>query len=231
MTELWTQRAREAARSRRDGVRAVADRPSQRRAQEEPGRSAVRSRASVSLRQAPDAVVSVFEGMASVTGRAYEMWDAFGPYEEIVKVGAFTETLAQADLDVPLVIGHDQIRRIARTANGSLSLAEVVDPTETGETGLRVVADLDPADADVAYIAPKIRAGLIDEMSFAFRIDAGRWSDDFATYTITAANLHRGDVAIVGFGANPMTSASLRTKDTQAERLRRARLAVARAAL
>jgi phage head maturation protease len=51
---------------------------------------------------------------------------------------------------VPLVIAHDQMRRIARTTNGTLTLS--VD-----DTGLLVEADLDPADADVAYIAPKLR--------------------------------------------------------------------------
>lgn len=229
MTELWTQRAREAARARRDGVRAAADRPSQRRAGEDPApRAFVRAAAAVELRAATAGDGLTFEGMASVTGRAYEMWDMFGPYDEVVKVGAFEETLAQDGLDVPLVIGHDQIRRMARTTNGTLELSEVTD----GETtGLHVLAALDPADADVAYIAPKLRSGLIDEMSFAFRIDSGRWSEDFSTYTIAQADLSRGDVAIVGFGANPHTSGTVRAKNSQAERLRRARLGMARASL
>jgi HK97 family phage prohead protease len=97
------------------------------------------------------------------------------------------------------------LRRIARTTNGTLTLAE-------DETGLRVEATLDPADADVAYIAPKLRAGLIDEMSFAFRITSGLWSPDYSEYRIDRFDLHRGDVAIVGFGANPATAGSgLRT--------------------
>jgi phage head maturation protease len=76
---------------------------------------------------------------------------------------------------------------------------------------LRVVAELDAADEDVSYIVPKIRAGLIDEMSFMFRIVKGMWSPDYTEYRIDAFDIHRGDVSIVGYGANPATSAELRT--------------------
>ena len=140
-------------------------------------------------------------GFATVYEQPYEMWDMWGPYTEIITNGAFADTLARADLDVPLVLQHEQLRRIARTTNGSLTLTE-------DDHGLRVLATLDPADTDVAYIAPKLRSGLIDEMSFAFRIDAGQWSPDYTEYRINKVNLHRGDTAIVGFGANPATAGS-----------------------
>jgi Escherichia/Staphylococcus phage prohead protease len=131
------------------------------------------------------------------------MWDMFGPYDEIVSAGAFTDTLNRADLDVPLVLQHDQLRRIARTTAGSLLLAE-------DDQGLRVSApELNPDDVDVAYIVPKLRSGLIDEMSFAFRIDSGQWSPDYTEFRINRVDIHRGDVAIVGFGANPYTVADL----------------------
>lgn len=145
----------------------------------------------------------VFDGLASATEHPFTMFDFFGPYTEIVSTGAFAVTLARDDLDVPLVLAHDQLRRIARTTNGSLDLSET-------DEGLQVLADLDPTDADVAYIAPKIRAGLIDEMSFAFRIDEGMWSPDYTEFRITQVDIHRGDVAVVGYGANPATLATLR---------------------
>jgi HK97 family phage prohead protease len=130
------------------------------------------------------------------------MWDAFGPYTEVVSAGAGAESLARADLDVPLVLQHQDLRRIARTTNGSLLLEE-------SDAGLRVLAPaLDPEDQDVAYIVPKLRAGLIDEMSFKFRIGAGTWSPDYTEYRIQAYDIHRGDVAIVGYGANPHTAGS-----------------------
>lgn len=195
-----------AAAERAHNVRQRADRPSQRRSSSEPGsRAVMRTRLTgIQLRDASgDGGTLEFSGVASATETGYEMWDWYGPYTEIVSAGAFTDTLARANLDVPLVLGHDQLRRIARTTTGTLQLAEA-------DAGLTVAAQLDPADADVAYIAPKLRSGLVDEMSFAFRIEAGQWSPDYEEYRITRVDIHRGDVAIVGYGANPYTGAGLR---------------------
>ncbi|MFK0155380.1 HK97 family phage prohead protease [Streptomyces sp. NPDC090493] len=195
-----------AATERAQHIRQRGDRPSQRRSSPEQGsRAVMRTRlTSVQLRDAgSDGGTLEFSGLASATETGYEMWDWYGPYTEIVSAGAFTDTLARADLDVPLVLGHDQLRRIARTTTGTLQLVEA-DP------GLTVAAQLDPADVDVAYIAPKLRSGLVDEMSFAFRIEAGQWSPDYEEYRITRVDIHRGDVAIVGYGANPYTGAGMR---------------------
>jgi hypothetical protein len=149
-----------------------------------------------------------FTGYASVTERAYEMWDFFGPYQEIVSASAFDATLARADLEVPFVIGHDQLRRMAATWNDTLALS-------TNDSGLLVDApQLDPADPDVAYMAAKVGAGLWREMSFAFRIDSGQWSPDYDEFRINQVDMHRGDVAIVGFGANPFTSGGMRAAHT-----------------
>jgi len=193
---------REAAARRALGVRAPADRPSQRRCAEQPGSlplARVRVR-QMELRDAGDGSGMLrFSGYASVTDAGYEMYDVYGPYTELVTPGAFAKTLARPDLDVPLVLQHQDLRRIARTTNGTLRLTE-------DDTGLLVKADLDPADPDVQYIAPKLRSGLIDEMSFKFRITAGQWSADWTEYHINEVDIHRGDVAIVGYGANPHTA-------------------------
>ncbi len=148
----------------------------------------------------------IFEGFASVTGQGYDMYDWAGKYTEFVHVGAFAETLAQSDLDVPLVLDHVSSRRIARTGNPTspLMLTEV---TTGATTGLKVLApSLDRSDPDTAYIVPKLQSKLIDEMSFRFMITSGRWSDDWTEYHIHAVDIHRGDVAIVGYGANPHTT-------------------------
>jgi HK97 family phage prohead protease len=205
-----------AAAARAQGVRQRADRPSQRRSAEATGsRAYARAQlVGVELRASGNAGGELeFTGHASVTERAYEMWDFWGPYSEVVSAAAFDTTLARADLDVPLVLGHDQLRRIARTTNDTLDLS--VD-----DVGLLVVARLDPADPDVAYIAPKLRSGLIDEMSFAFRIEAGTWSPDYTEYRIDRVDIHRGDAAIVGYGANPETDAALRNAPATASRAR-----------
>ena len=214
--------AGEAASLRAEGVRQRGDRPSQRRATADTGgRALVRaSLARVELRSAAEGSLLEFDGHASVTERAYEMWDWYGPYSEVVSAGAFDQTLLRTDLDVPLVLGHDQMRRIARTTNGSLRLS--VD-----DEGLLVEAELDPTDQDVAYVVPKLRSGLIDEMSFAFRIEAGTWSPDYTEYRIDRVDLHRGDVAIVGYGANPYTDSGVRVTGADPSSRARALLALA----
>lgn len=198
MSELQRAAARRMAATAQRG-----DRPSQRRSSENPqARAWVPAPTVVSLRAVQGADVLHFTGVASVTERGYQMFDAFGEYTETVAAGAFDETLRADGLDVPLVLGHDQLRRLARTTNGTLALSVTDD-------GLIVDAELDPTDDDVRYIAPKLRSGLIDEMSFAFRITAGQWSPDFTEYRIEAVDLHRGDVSIVGWGANPHTGGGL----------------------
>lgn len=205
-----------AAAERAQHVRQRVDRPSQRRCAEQTGsRATVRAALTgVQVRDSADGSTLDFTGVASVYEQGYDMWDAYGPYTEIVAAGAGADSLARADLDVPLVLNHDQLRRMARTTTGTLILAE-------DENGLTVRAPaLDPADYDVAYIAPKLRSGLIDEMSFAFRIVSGQWSPDYTEYRINSYDIHRGDVAIVGYGANPHTGASLRTSDAPTSRAR-----------
>ena len=205
MDEAMLARIADAARARVDGAVTRGDRPRQRRnAPAEGSRAAMSVRSKVELRAAADANTLHFTGVASAYEQAYEMYDWYGPYTEVVTAGAAAVTLARTDLDVPLVLAHDSLRRIARTTNGTLFLSE-------DEAGLQVDApSLDATDADVAYIAPKLRAGLVDEMSFMFRIVRGHWSPDYTEYRIDEFDIHRGDVAIVGFGANPFTSGDLR---------------------
>ena len=217
------RRLSEAARARAQGVQERWHRPAERRMSEAPKSGAVvRAAATVDVRaKADDSGEKItFHGVASVTERGYEMWDYYGPYTEVVAADAFDESLARADLDVPLVLGHDPMRRIARTTNGTLTLSVT-------DEGLDVLAELDPADADVAYIVPKLRSGLIDEMSFMFRIDAGQWSPDYTEYRITKVEIHRGDTAIVGYGANPATSGELRERPAAPQDFRARMLALA----
>lgn len=199
-----------AGAERAKAVATRADRPSQRRcAPEQTSRAWVNAPAArMQLREADDGTGPLhFTGYASVYERAYEMYDFWGPYTEIVSAGAGAVSLNRTDLDVPLVLQHSSLRRIARTTNGTLTLAE-------DDTGLLVDAPaLDRDDADVAYIAPKLRAELVDEMSFMFRITRGHWSPDYTEYRIDEYDIHRGDVAIVGYGANPHTSGGLRSAD------------------
>ena len=136
-------------------------------------------------------------GWASVTERDYDM----GWYTERIQRGAFAATLAERP-DVQLLINHEGLP-LARTVSGTLRLAE-------DDRGLGVDADLNTDDPDVQRLAPKVERGDIDEMSFAFMGAKSDWDEDFTYRTITTLSIHRGDVSVVNYGANPLTSFSMR---------------------
>jgi HK97 family phage prohead protease len=206
---------RAAAEARASGAqyaaRGLASRPTERRAGEDPSsfRGLVTSVAPQMRAAADSASGTGFWGLACRVDYGYEMYDWAGPYVESVDPGAFASSLARADLDVPLVLQHVDLRRIARTTIpagevGHLSLTETPD-------GLECFApQLDLADPDVDYIKRKIERGLVTEMSFKFRITKGQWSPDWSEYHIQEVDIHRGDVAICGYGANPNTLAEVR---------------------
>jgi HK97 family phage prohead protease len=210
----------EAAAERQQNIAQRSFKPSQRRgAVNDPASRLAGARAALispEVRAKSDGSgLLEFTGHASVTERGYDMWDMFGPYSEVVSAKAFDATLARADLDTTLNLGHDQLRRIASTVATEAPLTLAMDETGLAVTALR----LDPADYDVAYIAPKLRSGLITEMSFAFRIVRGQWSPDYSEYRIEEVDLHRGDVAIVGYGASPHTDGALRETAPKAEKM------------
>jgi HK97 family phage prohead protease len=89
---------------------------------------------------------------------------------EVVRRSAFNRTLAQRD-DVRLLVNHDGVP-LARTKSGTLVLT--VD-----DTGLRMVADLDPSNPTVSELVSALERGDIDQMSFAFsEVGTPHFSDD-----------------------------------------------------
>lgn len=233
MADIFERSLAEAAEARRSIYRARKDRPQQRCVSPVGGKFTAAFRMASEVRfmtggdvnpasgmvptggawvndpSSPTDVDSIFfVGLASSTNSPYEMYDSAGPYTELVAPGAFQQTLSLGDkLDVPLVIEHDPIRRLARTTipagqPGNLQLAET-------DIGLVMRAQMDPRDPDVAYIVPKLQSGLISEASFRFQVTSGEWSPDYSQYVIHAADLQRGDVSIVAYGANPNTLAAL----------------------
>jgi HK97 family phage prohead protease len=144
-----------------------------------------------------------FSGYASVTNVGYDL----GSYTETIARGAFRKTLSE-NPDVVLNIGHGDAASglpIARTKAGTLRLAE-------DDIGLKVDADLDGDDPDVAIIARKFARGDLDgQMSFAFRAIRQSWNQDFTQRLITEANIDKGDVSIVVQGASPATSSAMRS--------------------
>jgi HK97 family phage prohead protease len=144
-------------------------------------------------------------GYASVTETPYQMHDAFGPYDEVVSRGAFGKTLAGSPLvEFTLNHGAGGSMPMAHTRNGTLVLAE-------DGTGLAYDAYVDPRRGDVADMLRAMERGDLAEASFKFRIESGEWAPDWSSYRINEANLSRGDVSAVNFGANPSASSELRT--------------------
>lgn len=156
-------------------------------------------------------------GYAS-TYQPYEMYggpsNGMGWIEQIGR-GAFERTLKEGP-DLHLLINHEGLP-LARTKSGDLELS-------ADDHGLKVVARLDRSDPDVQRLEPKMRkrAGqtrpLMDEMSFAFRVKSQEWDstpefkdDPQALRTITEVSLHKGDVSVVNWGANPTTHAEMKS--------------------
>jgi HK97 family phage prohead protease len=137
--------------------------------------------------------VSQFVGYASVTESPYDM----GFYDEVVSRGAFSKTLAEnPDVHFNLVHGDGGSGLpLARTGR-NMTLSE-------DSHGLRVEADLDDDDPDVMLLNRKVKNGLIEDMSFAFKIVRQRWENNDTFRRILEASLHHGDVTVTPRGANP----------------------------
>jgi HK97 family phage prohead protease len=150
--------------------------------------------------------VSTVEGYASVTESPFEMWDWLGPYSEVVRTGAFAKTLAE-NPQVQLLLNHGGLA-MAYTKAGTLRLSE-------DTTGLHMEADVNANRHDVGDMLAALDEGSVDEMSFAFRVTRQQWSPDYDQRDILEVDLHRGDVSVVNFGANPATTvgAAMRAAD------------------
>lgn len=150
-------------------------------------------------------------GYASVFNHPYSVLG--GPpmgWTERVDPGAFNVTLASKP-DLHLLINHEGMP-LARTKSGTLQLS-------TDSTGLLVEAELDRRDPDVQRLQTKMERGDMDEMSFGFRTKRDEWTDgpDGEERRLLEVSLHKGDVSVVNFGANPATSAQLNSFDQALE--------------
>ena len=92
------------------------------------------------------------------------VWDSMsedlGGFREVIKRGAFSDALTDAD-DIRFLIGHDMDTVMARTSNGTLELSE-------DDIGLRVWARIALDDPDAQRLDAKLRSGAMSQMSFAF---------------------------------------------------------------
>ncbi len=136
------------------------------------------------------------EGYASTSEQPYEMWDQFGPYNEVVSRDAFDKTLDAKPL-VVFRFNHAGTP-MATTANGRLEL-------EADALGLRNRAWINPKRSDVRDLITALEDRDVTEQSFMFMINDGEWNEDYTEFRIREADLDRGDVGPVTYGANPNT--------------------------
>lgn len=205
-----------AAAARAMEVRTPADRPAHRRcaADDDAPRHARVALDNAQVRTAPDGTDPHVVGVASVVERAYEMYDMFGPYTEVVSADAFDKTLA-ADPLVEFTLNHNRGggAPMASTRNGTLTLAM----DKAGDLpGLTYDAQVDATRTDVADMVKALSRGDLAEASFKFRIVSGQWSPDYTEYRIQEVDMNGGDVTAANFGANPSATSALRSAPTVA---------------
>lgn len=139
-------------------------------------------------------------GVASLTEVPYEMWDAFGPYQERISSVAFAESISRSP-DTAFLANHEGLS-MARTVAGTLKLS----------IPLNIEAWLNPARGDVWDLVTAIRDGDITQMSFGATLEEGRWNDEYTEFEMLRLDLNCGDVSAVNFGANPYTSIAARSR-------------------
>jgi len=162
-------------------------------------------RGDLEMRAKPDGTAAgssfEFTGYAAVYDAPFQMWDPLGePYTESVAQGACRRSLANPNLDVPFLIGHQESGiPLARTRSGTMRLAE-------DSHGLHVrVPSMDGRREEVRALASAVERGDISEMSLAFVCNQQQWDDAFEHRTVAEMDLHRGDVCAVTHGANAAT--------------------------
>lgn len=155
-------------------------------------------------------VVSV-EGYAAVFN---EVTDIAGLWDEVIAPGAFDDVLAD---DARLLINHRDLP-LARVSSGTLRLS--VD-----QRGLKIEADLDGSDPDVARLVPKMRRGDVREMSYGYIVapNGDFWDESGPKPKRTINKIERLiDVSVVTLPAFSGTEIGLRSLEAaRAEALAR----------
>lgn len=128
-----------------------------------------------------------------------------GGFTEFVRRGAFTKTIAEAD--VRATNNHDPNFVLGRTKNSTLTMSEDIH-------GLRV--KIVPPDTQAARdLMTQIKRGDIDQMSFMFDAVRDEWlvQGDKIIRSLLEVRLY--DVAVVTYPAYPQTSAEVRSQVQQ----------------
>lgn len=143
---------------------------------------------------AQTATTGEFTGYASV-------FDNVDSYGDIVRKGAFIETLAdwssKENRKIPLLYGHDM-------SDPNNNIGMVIE-AEEDDHGLKVRCQIDLEGGNGPQVYRLVKGGRLGEMSFAYDVmDAGQVTEDGETYNeLRVLKLY--EVSLVPIGANPQT--------------------------
>ena len=163
--------------------------------------------ADVELRM--DSDVPVLEGYALVYEYRYDIGGGpeDGGFTEVIARGAAAKSAGEAD--VRLLVNHDGVP-LARSRGGEGTLQ-----LKSDDVGLKVRAELDPANPTVQELRSAMNRGDLDQMSFAFKVPKGegRQTFDGKTGLRTIRELQLFDVSVVTYPASKATVARLRNDE------------------
>jgi len=140
-------------------------------------------------------------GHAAVFDSPSEPLGFGGEFREIVRRGAFSKTLQEADIRA--LLNHDPNYVLGRNRSGTLTLTE-------DDRGLAV--DVQPPDTTWARdLLESIRRGDINQMSFGFRVVKDRWeTEDGGEQIRELLEVELFDVSVVTYPAYPQTAVAVR---------------------
>jgi HK97 family phage prohead protease len=147
-------------------------------------------------------------GYAAVFDSETVIHDFFGGYREVVRAGAFTRALSEAQ-DVRCLVDHIPALVLGRTKSGTLRLTE-------DETGLRFEVDM-PATGPANDLLESIRRGDVSGCSFAFDVKQHRITiaDDPKDDLRELLDVDLFDVSIVTYPAYSDTSVEISERSSR----------------
>ena len=155
------------------------------------------------LRIADSESGSVIEGHAAVFDSWSETLGSIFPFKEIVRKGAFNESIGKDDIRA--LFNHDPNYVLGRNRAGTLELVE-------DEVGLKV--RIMPPDTSWARdIQTSIRRGDITQMSIGFIVKEDKWSTDKEMDIREIKKVQLFDVSPVTFPAYTATDVGVRAME------------------
>ena len=142
----------------------------------------------------------MIEGHAAVFDSWSETLGGIFPFKEIVRKGAFAESIGRDDIRA--LFNHDPNYVLGRNRAGTLELVE-------DDVGLRV--RISPPDTSWAKdLQTSIRRGDISQMSIGFVVEDDEWSTTNGTDTRELKRVKLFDVSPVTFPAYTATDVGVR---------------------